>query len=153
MPVKKIKTLMKIAIILLVITACNNKKVDPITEESAEKLAIPTPSADAGVVHGKILSMETGRPPESNIYLSKDITADDPEVPAMLSFSYQTNPRAQIDEEGNFIFIDIPPGVYAITLWTPPNNAYFIPAEDGQDYLWVVVEAGKSLDMGEIQVP
>jgi len=153
MSVKKIKPLMTIAIILIVISACNNRKGDPITEESIEILAIPTPSADVGVVHGKILSMETGKPPEANIYLSKDITADDPEVPAMLSFSFQTNPRAQIDEEGNFIFKDIPPGVYAITLWTPPNNAYFIPADDGQDYLWVVVEEGKSLDIGEVQAP
>jgi len=71
----------------------------------------------------------------------------------MLSFSYQTNPRAQVDENGNFYFSDVPVGVYAITLWTPPNDAYFIPNETGQDYLWVVVKAGELLDMGEIQAP
>lgn len=142
-----------ILVFIFLFSACTNAVVDDALEEEVNESVIPTPSADTGVVYGKMISEETGKAPQANIFLSKNITADDPDVPAMLSFSYQTNPRAQIDEEGNFKFIDVPPGMYAITLWTPPNDAYFIPAEDGQDYLWVYVEAGASLDMGEIVTP
>jgi len=157
-------TILTILIILSIgITACSNKSVKPvievleaddyITQDSDKELVIPSPSTNTGVVYGKIISKTTGKAPQANIFLSRNITAGQTEVPAMLSFSYQTNPRAEIDETGNFYFSNVPEGVYAITLWTPPNDAYFIPTEDGQDYLWVDVEAGQSFDIGEIQAP
>jgi len=38
-------------------------------------------------------------------------------------------------------------------LWTPPNDTFFVPDEDGQDYLWVNVIAGGLIDVGNIIVP
>lgn len=117
------------------------------------KINIPTPNATTGVVYGKITSDKTGNSPEASLFLSKNITADQPDLPAMLSFSYQTSPRAQIDEFGNFYFANVPEGIYAITLWTPPNDTFFVPDEDEQDYLWVNVIAGSIIDVGNINVP
>ncbi len=150
---QKVKFMILGIIFLFVLSACTKGTQEIVPEDGVETPAIPTPGVDTGVVFGKITSKATGKAPQANIYLSRNITAEQTEVPAMLSFSYQTNPRAQVDENGNFYFSDVPVGVYAITLWTPPNDAYFIPNETGQDYLWVVVKAGELLDMGEIQAP
>lgn len=148
-----------IVIICLSLTACNNRDVefvediDSIEDVGVQQLVIPTPGKDSGVVYGKIVSAATGRAPEANIYLSRNLTAGEPDLPPMISFSYQTNPRAQVDDDGNFYFSDVPVGVYAITIWTHPLDTLFIETEDGQDYLWVEVKAGETLDMGVVQSP
>ena len=152
MSLRKVLSLL-IVILCIFLPACNNVDVESITEEKEHQLVIPTPGEDTGVVYGKIISTATGKAPQANVYLSKNVTAGEADLPAMLSFSYETNPRAQIDDDGNFYFSDVPVGVYAITLWTPPNDAYFIPAEDGQDYLWVDVTPGAALDLGVVQSP
>ena len=140
-------------LLILILSACNSRASEPSLEENVQQMLIPTPGEDTAVVYGKLTSEATGKAPQANVFLSRNITAGQDEVPAMLSFSFETNPRAQIDEAGNFFFSDVPAGIYAITLWTPPNDTFFIPDEDGQDYLWVVVDAGDSLDLGEIQAP
>lgn len=142
-------------LLLFIISACGTEKKtgQEVEETEVSKLVIPTAGIDTGVVFGKIISEATGMPPQANLFLSKNITAGQTEVPALLSFSYQTNPRAQVDEYGYFYFSDIPVGVYAITLWTPPNDAHFVTDKTEQDYLWVNVTAGETIDLGELQVP
>jgi hypothetical protein len=58
-----------------------------------------------------------------------------------------------MDANGTFYFKDVPVGTYVITLWTPPDNAEFVRNASDEDYLWVVVEAGKVLDLGEVIAP
>ncbi len=154
-----------ILILCIFLAACNNgdaasiedvapiEDVESIDEVEEQQLVIPAPGEDTGVVYGKIVSEATGRAPEANVYLSRNLTAGEPDLPAMISFSYQTNPRAQVDDDGNFYFSDVPVGVYAITIWTHPSDTLFIETEDGQDYLWVEVEAGAILDLGLVQAP
>lgn len=144
---------MLLSIFILIVSACSPIEELRTEQSSTTKVVIPTPDSMTGVVYGKIISEQTGLPPEANLFLSKNITADQQNLPAMLSFSYQTSPRAIVDENGNFYFTNVPEGIFAITLWTPPNDTFFVPDEDGQDYLWVNVKAGSSIDMGELIVP
>jgi len=138
---------------IFVFAACSTTGNENINKIPIQQVIIPTPDSMTGVVYGKIISEQTGLPPEANLFLSKNITADQQNLPAMLSFSYQTSPRAIVDENGNFYFTNVPEGIFAITLWTPPNDTFFVPDEDGKDYLWVNVKAGSSIDMGELIVP
>ena len=152
MKFRKIITLLLLGFIFI-IPGCSPTQGLYTEVPPTPKINIPTPNATTGVVYGNIISKETGLPPEAAIFLSKNITADQQNLPAMLSFSYQTSPRAIVDESGNFYFTNVPEGIFAITLWTPPNDTFFVPDEDGQDYLWVSVKAGSSIDIGELIVP
>lgn len=116
-------------------------------------LEIPIPGADTGVVTGTIISASLGTPPVANLYLSENLTTGRTDVPPLFSFSYQSNPRGVMDANGTFHFKDVPVGTYVITLWTPPDNAEFVRNASDEDYLWVVVEAGKVLDLGEVIAP
>ena len=150
---RSLRLLPFIVIVMLSLFACTPNKDEDNNYIVIQSIEIPTPNAITGVVYGKIISNKTGSVPEANLFLAKNITADQPNLPAMLSFSYQTSPRANVDEYGNFCFANVPEGIYAITLWTPPNDTFFVPDEDEQDYLWVNVKAGSSIDMGELMVP
>lgn len=125
------------------------------TAQSAEKLpevspTIPVPTEGKGVVCGTLTDKSTGMAPEASLFLSPNIAAGRDDIPAMMSFSYQSNPRAEMTVNGYFCFEDVEPNQYAITLWSPPDNVEFIEAEDGQDYLWVNMEPGLVIDLGQI---
>jgi len=145
--VKKIFFALLLVLILFALASCNN------TTEETPTLSVPTPNPDFGVVIGKIISISQNKPPEANLFLSKNITEGRTDVPPVFSFSFQTNPRGVMDKNGNFYFQDVPAGTYAITLWTPPGDANFVKNTAGDDYIWVVVEMGKVTDLGEIKIP
>lgn len=134
----------------LLISAC---ATNTETTTAIPTLEIPQPGTDTGVVTGNIISSALGTAPIATLYLSKNITTGRTDVPPVFSFSYQTNPRGVMDENGNFYFKDVPTGTYVITLWTPPDNAVFVKDEKDEDYLWVIVEAGEVLDLGNITTP
>lgn len=157
------KNFQNIALILLAIvisiTACvpvapspvaPTDKAIPTATELIVAATMPVPAEGKAVVCGYLLDGDTSEPPQAALFLSPNIAANRDDVPAMMSFSFQTNPRAEMTEEGYFCFEDVDPGVYALTLWSPPDTVEFIESEDGQDYLWVIVEASSVLDMGHL---
>lgn len=156
---KSNKYLFSLSVLIFLLTGCttikpevtqsNKSTLSPTTETFATP-TIPKAAPGKGVVYGFLLDKETNLPPEAALFLSKNIAAGREDVPAMMSFSYQTNPRAEMNEAGYFCFEDVEPGVYALTLWTPPGNTQFIENADGQDYLWIVVESGSVIDLGHL---
>jgi len=122
----------------------------PIITEMVITLTLPTPNEGLGVVCGYIINEETGKPPQAALFLSPNIAAGRVDVPAIMSFSFQTNPRAEMNKEGYFCFENVEPGIYALTLWSPPDNVEFVEDDEGQDYLWIEVEPGLILDLGQL---
>lgn len=127
-----------------------NETMIPATSETGVIPTIPTADQGKGVVCGYLLDEETDLPPQATLFLSLNIAAGREDVPAMMSFSYQTNPRAEMNEEGRFCFNNVEPGIYALTLWTPPGNTEFIENTDGLDYLWIEVEPDSVIDLGHL---
>ena len=140
---------------LLIITACQqNPEANSARLGQAESiLAIPTPTDTTAVIHGIIISKETKNPPEAIFYLAANSTANTTDAPAVLAFSNQNSPRAEVTETGEFVFRNVEPGQYAMMLWFPSKEPYFVPATDGQDYLWVNAKPGDTLELGEVIVP
>ena len=137
------------AVITPTITETNEKPMQT-NSETITAPTFPIPTEGKGVVCGYLLDEETNLPPQATLFLSVNIAAGRDDMPAMMSFSYQTNPRAEMNEEGRFCFEDVSPNTYALTLWTPPGNTEFIEDEEGQDYLWIEVEPGSVIDLGHL---
>ncbi len=160
-----ILTLKFLLIFIIILSACDKKlsKDDIVSDidlnsyiESVPTVIVPTPKADYAVVFGRIIDKETERAPQQSIYLATNITANKPDLPDYLSFSYETSPRAIIDDNGFFYFQNVPAGQYAILLFVPGGNPIFIDngkTDDTMDYLWVNAVPGETLDMGTIVVP
>lgn len=127
-------------------------KTTPVQTEQKTSLQIPTPGQESGVISGQILDSATGKPFERNFFLSKNLTADHPELPPLISFSYDSNPRAAQDDAGYFVFKDVPPGEYVLVLWSPADMQ-FVMEKGTETPLPIKVEAGKALDLGLIQYP
>jgi len=153
------KTSLLLLLLIYVVSGCNKisstvsqptNMAIPTSMVVLETPTIPKPAEGKGVVYGYLLDKETNLPPQAALFLSENIAAGREDLPAMMSFSYQTNPRSEMNEEGYFCFIDVEPGIYALTLWTPPGNTKFVENTGGQDYLWVVVESGSIIDLGHI---
>lgn len=115
---------------------------------------IPEPGDDYGVVHG-ILTDSTGAPIEESIFLSQDITFENPELPPTISFSYQSDPRGFINPETGFFYFDqVEPGEnYVIAIFTGGmGDLSFVLEKNGNMPLHIKVHAGKVVDLGELVV-
>ncbi|MCK9246844.1 MAG: hypothetical protein M0P11_07835 [Anaerolineaceae bacterium] len=151
--------LLLVAVLIFSLTSCLNTRPDasrnpetvqPDADKTLPTRTLPAPAEGRGVVCGYLMDDETNLPPEAALFLSENIAFGREDVPAMMSFSFQTNPRAEMAEDGYYCFENVEPGVYALTLWTPPDNVEFLEAEDGQDYLWIEVEPGSVVDLGHL---
>jgi hypothetical protein len=61
------------------------------------------------------------------------------------------SPGATIEEDGSFAFTNVPPGDYAIIVGDPMGVNAIVLAPDGKAKV-VTLEAGKTLDVGELEV-
>lgn len=155
---KKYYTIPLFFFLVLLLTACATTTQEVISptenlelpNEKGDAPTPPPPSEGKGVVCGYLIDEATSLPPQSALFLSANIAAGRDDVPAMISFSYQNSPRAEMNEEGYFCFENVEPGTYALTLWTPPSNTEFVENVDGQDYLWIEVDSGSVVDLGHI---
>jgi hypothetical protein len=71
----------------------------------------------------------------------------------MIAVSPDSDPRATQDPAtGAFVFKDVPPGKYALAIWTPVGDT-IIQKPGSDEYLLVEVKAGEITDLGTVLVP
>ena len=151
-------TFVIVLIPLLLISACKatGPEIQEATEAPVSSIEIPAPEEGFAVVYGRLIESETGMAPYNAIFLARNVTADKEDLPAYFSFSYTSSPRGAIDENGFFVFKNVPEDQYAILLFEPGGDHRLIEngkTGDEQDYLWVNVVPGETLDMGTIVIP
>lgn len=116
---------------------------------------IPTATTQSGVVTGRLLTPdEHGKPYISVLYLGNVIRSSNnlSSLP-LISFSEQYSLKGNQDPQtGQFYFSNVPPGEYAIILWTP---AISMPLKDPKTKQEIIfrVEPGKVIDLGTIIIP
>lgn len=145
------RTLYKILfliIALLVLTACSQNKIS----SGDYQLDIPSPTNETAVVYGRIFVESTGEPTLGVPYLADLLTDENSTLPPTISFSYSNNKSATIDfETGEFYFDEMSPDQqYAIVIIYGPGNAQIVKEEDGVTPLIVQVNAGDSIDLGDL---
>lgn len=122
------------------------------TAATGTPLAIPEPEDQTGVVVGKLLTQgENGEPYLATLYLARTVDADQEGFPPLIAFSEETDPRAVQDSSGQFVFSEVPPGTYALIIWTPVTSNV-IEETDSDEYLLFEVKAGEVTDLGIIPI-
>lgn len=140
------------ALIIIVLSGCQDNRKNNLSE-SQEKSKLNfevTPAPDMGLVMGKFIDINTKEAYPASLYLSKNLTADHPGYPPVISFSYQTNPRAAQDDYGNFLFSDIEPGQYVIVVYKPSGQDFIKDSETNQPQL-IDVKANQILELGTLE--
>lgn len=108
-----------------------------------------TPLPDKGIVRGRLV--ETGRASGGQlVYLAPVLKPVEPGSIGVARLDPASDPRAEADEAGQFIFLDVLPGQYALALMSPVG-AVLIQGSDGGDII-VIVEAGQAVDLGPVQI-
>lgn len=113
---------------------------------------IPTPEAGKAIVYGQV-NLSNGQNLEANLFLSKNIAAERPDMPAALAFSYQHDPRATQNSQGEFIFTGVEPGQYALVFWNAESMKVVPSAESSGQFMLVDVLEGQTIDLGKVDVP
>ena len=112
---------------------------------------IPTPMPTKGAITGQLIGRESGRPEGGLIVYLGDISYLQPNSIPIITMRQRASPHTMTDESGNFAFLDLEPGTYALILWTPVNSLVINDPETGKGLL-VTVEAGAIIELGEITV-
>jgi len=108
-----------------------------------------TPQPDTGIVRGRLV--EPGRPSGGQlVYLAPVLKPVEPGSIGVARLDPASDPRADADEAGQFIFLDVLPGQYALALMSPVG-AVLIQGSDGGDII-VTVEPGQAVDLGPVQI-
>ncbi len=116
-------------------------------DKAVEQLVIPTPSAGKSVLTGQLeLSAAASDYTMTGLYLTPvSAGGGQPEV----KFSVETSlVAAQEIGTGRFAFADVPPGEYALVVWTS-MNAYPIQDSTGNT-MFLTLTAGEVKDLGKV---
>jgi len=124
------------------------------TSELEEFETVPSPSHDYGVVTGILLQPGDQEDPYlAEIFLGRAIEAQQPGYEPIVGFSREMDPKAVQDQEtGEFYFSDILPGKYALIIWNPISS-YIFKDENSGGFLFLDVQAGSTLNLGELRMP
>ncbi len=147
-------------LILGLLVACKpGSQVSPLnsplqpTPTPTEKIsyALPRPAQGKAVIGGVMMVENTETPMMSvELYLANHIGST-PDTP-IYTLDPSSAPRAMTDNEGRFVFKDVPPGRYAIVVWNPFNS--FL-ARNPQTGLEVIIDAqpDQVYDVGTLYEP
>jgi len=108
----------------------------------------PSPVKDLGIVTGRLL---VDNKPAANVILYlAEVTKDNLGVERIASFSRANSPKAYTDGDGQFYFIDVPPGKYGLIL-DIVASAFLLHIPGTEEQLLITVIAGEQVDLGDLQ--
>lgn len=131
------------------------ESLDHQEEYYVSEIAIPSPQEGLAIVHGILQTLSDDTPYLApSLYLGQILKSDgDPESSLILSsVSIDEDPLAEQAVDGNFVFVDVPPGKYTLFIWTP-MNAFLIEDIQTKKPIIINVEADTILNLGTIYVP
>ncbi len=138
-------------IFLIILGSGCNKSVQSSENEKSILSSIPTPVTGTGVVYGEV---NIKNPPlESILFLTKNLSEGQTDIPAALAFSYNHDPRALQNENGEFVFSDVPPGEYALVFWSVDGIKVVPSTSNKNTFLLIEVIEGSQLNLGKIDEP
>jgi len=116
--------------------------------EEPEVLIVPTPGEGAAVVTGVLKVSRTDQPMHGvRVYLGDHVgsTEDTP----LYGFDPELAPSTITDENGQFVFVDVPPGRYVLIIWR--SLSPMLARDPGSGLLLdITLEGGDVVDLGTL---
>ena len=131
---------LEIIIVLLIITACSVVSLPPIT---------PTVTLAPGM--GRVSGiLQVGSHPAKNalLYLAETIK-DSAGIDSFAAMDRIRSPKAVADDQGRFVFLNVPPGNYGLIL-DVITSSYLLMKPDSEEVLLIEVSAEKQVDLGTL---
>lgn len=153
---KKLVVMLFLPIFLFVIAGCSTttSSVNSSIEEGEPSLldSLPPPPSDKAVLFGTI-DLSPDQEFDSILFLSRNLSEGETDIPAALAFSYNNDPRANQNQDGEFVFTNVAPGQYAIVFWNI-KGIKVVPSEESSGLFKLVdVKGGETINLGEISIP
>lgn len=141
--------------LVLLLAGCSSPGTTPVatpeTSSTSATAAAVTSSADMGTVTGR-LSMTMGTEPANlgqlPVYLGK-ILKSSLGKDSLVELDKDVAPKAEPDGQGNFTFVNVPPGRYGLMLDTPRGPVLLNDQATGGDFI-IEVQAGQTNDLGDL---
>jgi hypothetical protein len=147
----------KTALFLLLVgavlfAACNTPAAT--IDDPSTTWVVPKPDAATGVVTGRLVGTDGKIDINGTPFLSENLTAGQSDIPPTISFSITKDPRAMVNmATGEFYFSNLTPAdFYVITILFGPGEMYIVREKNSDNPLSIIVEAGKTLDLGDVIV-
>lgn len=129
-----------------------NSPLQPTATPTAKPvLMLPQPAPGTAVIGGILMIEHTDTPMMGvELFLANHIGST-PDTP-MYSMDPSSAPKAVTENDGRFVFKDVPPGRYAIVVWNPFNSFLARDPKTGLELI-VDVQADKTYDVGTLYEP
>ena len=137
------------AALLLVLTGCGGSPPQP--QLQINHPAIPTPSTGMSILFGQVVGSNSNTPiKKTPIYLAQ-IHWDAEHKNAAYAFDISRGPATTTDQNGFFVFTELPPNEYALIVGDFYGRNDVVRESNGNARIYQP-EAGKSVDVGVVQV-
>lgn len=135
--------------LVILLTACNS-----VPSVGPQGIA-PTPVAGLGNVKGRLLATSTGGAYRGgDLFLGRVLRANRPDAPPFVAYSSTEDIKSysRNEETGDFFFINVPPGEYALVLDLVITHNV-LEGPNTHSFLIIKVEADKTLDLNNVFLP
>ena len=141
--------------VLLLLPTCTSRPKDNVSPLStvfitpiAANTRVPlTPRPGYAMVTGTMVSSATGPYPIPGELFLGELVSNNPDFP-VYSLDVATAPKAIKFPNGDFLFIDVPPGEYGLVFWTPAGS-YLMVDSTGASVVFTA-QADAVVDLGEL---
>ena len=134
------------------LSACAPAAAPVNTAATSAPAAVAGPSsASVGNISGRLLQLKQGSTQpfkDAPLYLG-GLVKSDKGVESMGSMSRQTAPKTTADDQGNFVFKDVPPGRYTLWLDTPRGAIMLNDPKSGSNFI-IDLQGGQVKSLGEL---
>ena len=146
-----------ILLMLLFLNACTTPAPSVVTNPNPETqkdypapltlVLTPTSDPQMGQLSGRLLMK--GQPVTTGILYLGALIKDSNGTEIVASFSRESKVRSDVDQNGKFVFTNVPPGRYGM-VYDLVTNAFLMKSPDRDESLIVNIKANESLDLGNL---
>ena len=137
--------------LLLAVIGCAGQSTATPIPPTAVPTPIPTSLPTLGTVTGLLVDEVREQPLMNYVLYLAQLLEPKGESLSVAALDPTTDPRVTTDGVGQFTFIDVAPGTYAVALLTPTGAALIKDAKTGKEIVFSV-GAGETADLGRIYI-